>query len=562
MSCASKGKDHDARLRARAGETDVSGGRGAFGRWLAARPGGKARGTARGPGSSVDDRVKLVYDESPVGIAFLDLRGNIVDCNCAFLRPLAAERKTVLGRPLAALVSNEDRDDLVGQLSKLVLGTVRAAKLEGVRMPGVDAREVSASIFAGRVEDAGEVSGLIVHVLDATDHHNLEVQLAQSQKMQAIGQLAGGIAHDFNNQLTATLGFCDLLLTRHGPGDPSFDDIMQIRGNAKRASSLVRQLLAFSRKQKLEPVVLDVKEALSDLHKMLGRLLGARIELRVEDAGGAAFVRVDPGQFDQVVINLAVNARDAMPGGGTLKIRTSAVVIDREVRRGADVMAPGSYVLIEVADTGTGIPKEVIGNIFEPFFSTKEVGAGTGLGLSTVHGIVHQTGGFIFVDSAFGDGAVFSIYFPACGRDAGQSETPVFSTPPPEPNLAGGGTILLVEDEDAVRVFAARALRNKGYRVLEATNGENALDVITAGEEGIDLIVTDVVMPVMDGHTLVRMARQELAGVKVILVSGYADNGSDNSAEGGLDGHSAVHFLPKPFSLADLAGKVKEVMAA
>ncbi len=426
-------------------------------------------------------------------------------------------------------------------------------------MPGGDAREVSASIFAGRVEEAGEVSGLIVHVLDATDHHNLEVQLAQSQKMQAIGQLAGGIAHDFNNQLTATLGFCDLLLARHGPGDPSFDDIMQIRGNAKRASSLVRQLLAFSRKQKLEPVVLDVKEALRDLHKMLGRLLGANIELRLDDGESAAFVRVDPGQFDQVIINLAVNARDAMPGGGVLTIRTSPLTIDEEVHRGPDLMTPGNYVLIEVADTGVGIAKEVIGNIFEPFFSTKEVGAGTGLGLSTVYGIVHQTGGFIFVDSASGEGAVFSIYLPACAETAGRSEMPTALSAPPaaEADLGGGGTILLVEDEDAVRVFAARALRNKGYRVLEATNGENALDVITARDEEIDLIVTDVVMPAMDGHTLVRMARRELGRVKVILVSGYADEG----ANGGHDQNAAVHFLPKPFTLADLAGKVKEVMA-
>lgn len=540
--------------RARAmGRLGVTRAGGTIRRWLAARS--RAAG-----GATAQDRLKLVFDQSPVGIAFLDLRGVIIDCNPAFVRPLGVRRDTVVGGPLADLVSKEDRDDVVGQLSKLVLGTVRAARLEGIRMPGVDAREVSASIFAGRVEEAGEVAGLIVHVLDATDHHNLEVQLAQSQKMQAIGQLAGGIAHDFNNQLTATLGFCDLLLARHGPGDPSFDDIMQIRGNAKRASSLVRQLLAFSRKQKLEPVVLDVKEALRDLHKMLGRLLGANIELRLEDGARAAFVRVDPGQFDQVIINLAVNARDAMPGGGVLTIRTSPLTIDEDVRRGPDLMTPGNYVLIEVADTGVGIPKEVIGNIFEPFFSTKEVGAGTGLGLSTVYGIVHQTGGFIFVDSASGEGAVFSIYLPACAEAAGRSEMPTALPAPPvaEADLGGRGTILLVEDEDAVRVFAARALRNKGYRVLEATNGENALDVITARDEDIDLIVTDVVMPAMDGHTLVRMARRELGRVKVILVSGYADEGTNGSHEQ----NTAVHFLPKPFTLADLAGKVKEVMAA
>ncbi len=532
-----------------------------IGRWLAAR----SRRTGIASDASAKDRLKLVFDESPIGITFLDLHGHVVDCNQAFLHSLGVERGAVVGRPLADLVSKEDRDDVIGQLSKLVLGTVRAARLEGVRMSGGGAREVSASIFAGRVGDPGEFSGLIVHVLDATDHRNLEAQLVQSQKMQAIGQLAGGIAHDFNNQLTATLGFCDLLLARHGPGDPSFDDIMQIRGNAKRTSNLVRQLLAFSRKQKLEPVVVDVKEVLSDLYKMLGRLLGANIELRVEHGVATAFVRVDPGQFDQVIINLAVNARDAMPSGGLLTISTSALVLDDAVQRGPDLMPPGNYVLIEVVDTGVGIPKEVIGNIFEPFFSTKEVGAGTGLGLSTVYGIVRQTGGFIFVDSACGEGTVFSIYLPAREESAGRGEAPPAVSAPPvsappaaEPDLGGGGTILLVEDEDAVRVFAARALRNKGYRVLEATNGENALDVILARDEDIDLIVTDVVMPAMDGHTLVRMARRELGGVKVILVSGYADEGTN----GGHDQDAAAYFLPKPFSLADLAGKVKEVMAA
>ncbi len=510
-------------------------------------------------GASAADRLTLVFDELPIGIAFLDLRGDVVDCNRAFCRALGVGREAVVGGPLAGLVSKEDRDDVVGQLSKLVLGTVRAARLEGVRMPGGDAREVSASIYAGRIENSGEIAGLIVHVLDATDHRNLEAQLAQSQKMQAIGQLAGGIAHDFNNQLTATLGFCDLLLARHGPGDPSFDDIMQIRGNAKRASNLVRQLLAFSRKQKLEPVVLDVKEALSDLYKMLGRLLGANIEPRFEHGEDPAFVRVDPGQFDQVIINLAVNARDAMAGGGALTIRTSALVLDEAVQRGPDLMPPGQYVLIEVADTGAGIPKEIIGNIFEPFFSTKEVGAGTGLGLSTVYGIVRQTGGFIFVDSAPGEGAVFTIYLPASAEHSIRAETPpaLSARAVAEPDLGGGGTVLLVEDEEAVRVFAARALRNKGYRVLEATNGENALDVIIAGGEDIDLIVTDVVMPAMDGHTLVRMARQELGDVKVILISGYADEGTN----GNHDPNTAVHFLPKPFSLADLADKVKDVMA-
>lgn len=284
------------------------------------------------------------------------------------------------------------------------------------------------------------------------------------------------------------------------------------------------------------------------------------IQLRVENGDGAAFVWVDPGQFDQIIINLAVNARDAMPGGGTLIIRTSVLTIEEDVQRGPDLMKPGHYVLIEVIDDGVGIAKEIIGNIFEPFFSTKQVGAGTGLGLSTVHGIVHQTGGFIFVYSASGEGAALSIYFPASAEHAAWNETPSAfpDSPLAETDNAVGGTILLVEDEEAVRVFAARALRNKGYRVLEATDGENALDVITALDQCIDLIVTDVVMPAMDGHTLVRVALQELGSVKEILVSGYVEAAT-------ADGHAhdpTVHFLPKPFSLADLAGKVETVMAA
>ena len=318
------------------------------------------------------------------------------------------------------------------------------------------------------------------------------------------------------------------------------------------ATNLVRQLLAFSRKQTLEPVLLDPTEALSELSNLLGRLIGETIELTMEHGQDLGLIRVDRGQFDQVIINMAVNSRDAMPGGGTLSFRTSIAILDEPVHRGPEVMPSGVYVLIEVTDTGAGIAREDIERIFDPFFSTKEVGAGTGLGLSTVYGIVRQTDGFIFVDSAPGEGATFSIYLPRY-EDTGPALPAPEATA--EADLTGAGTVLLVEDEDAVRLFGARALRNKGYRVLEASNGEGALDVINGSSEIIDLIISDIVMPGMDGRTLVQLVRHEIPNVKVILMSGYDE---DMMADGS---DPSIHFLAKPFSLRGLAVKVKEVMA-
>ncbi len=498
-----------------------------------------------------------LFERSPVGIALLDYSGIVVECNDAFLAPIGAPREGVIGRPLAERLAPEDRADAAAQFSKLVMGTAPAAHVE-VRLVGADGTERAASIHA---RPAGEGSDdlLVLHVVDTTERKHLEVQFAQAQKMQSMGQLAGGIAHDFNNLLTAMIGFSDLLLARHGAGDPSFADIMQIKQNANRATNLVRQLLAFSRKQTLTPVVLDVAEALADLSHLLGRLLGAKVELRLEHGRNLAHVLVDRGQFDQVIINLAVNARDAMPGGGTLAVRTGMVEVAAPTQRGHELVAPGRYVAIEIADTGSGIPKENLSRIFEPFFSTKEVGAGTGLGLSTVYGIVHQTGGYIFVESAVGEGSTFTIYLPAQEQTAAD-RTAKARVPSAEldADLTGAGTILLVEDEDAVRLFGGRALRNKGYRVLEAADGEQALDVVNQaiGEgQKIDLILSDVIMPGMDGPTLVQLLRQELPGVKIILMSGYAED-----AARALENDPSLNFMPKPFSLAGLAGKVKEVM--
>jgi len=373
-----------------------------------------------------------------------------------------------------------------------------------------------------------------------------------------VGQLAGGVAHDFNNLLTAMIGFCDLLLMRFRPGDPSFADIMQIKQNANRAANLVRQLLAFSRQQTLQPRILDITDVLVELSHLLRRLIGENIDLKVVLGRDLGLVKVDQGQLEQVIINLAVNARDAMPRGGTLTIRTDNVNQTAPLRRGPEIMPVGQYVSIEVADTGIGIPKSNLARIFEPFFSTKEIGSGTGLGLSTVYGIVKQTGGFIFVDSAPGKGAAFQIYLPrhqlAEATAAARAE-PVDATPAKD--LTGIGTVMLVEDEDPVRIFGARALRNKGYTVIEAKSGEAALELIRSADRAPDLLITDVVMPRMDGPGLIREVREIHPDMKVIFISGY----TEDSFRQKLDADSEIHFLPKPFSLKQLASKVKDVIS-
>jgi two-component system cell cycle sensor histidine kinase/response regulator CckA len=405
----------------------------------------------------------------------------------------------------------------------------------------------------------GEQSGLMLYFIDATEQKQLQAQFAQSQKMQAIGQLAGGVAHDFNNLLTAMIGFCDLLLQRHKPGDQSFNDIMQIKQNGNRAAGLVRQLLAFSRQQTLQPKVLSLADVLSELANLLRRLIGATVKLDMIHGRDVGLVKVDQGQLEQVIINLVVNARDAMPQGGTVTIRTRNHKQETRVLRGQDDMPAGDYVVIEVQDSGIGIPQENLQRIFEPFFSTKEIGSGTGLGLSTVYGIVRQTGGFIGVESVVGKGSTFLVYLPVYDNADGlgiEAKVEEVRDDRPGPDLTGAGTILLVEDEDAVRVFSSRALRNKGYNILEARSGEEALEVLAKEGDKVDLIVSDVVMPQMDGPTMYKHVREKWPAIKVIFVSGYTE---DRLREQFTSGE-VIYFLPKPFTLKQLAGKVKDVM--
>lgn len=534
---------------------------------------------------------RALFDSAPVAIALTEPDGSLTDCNQAFAKLVGLNRDALVGAGLPEFLIEDDRRALRGELDRVVSGTTDSAQVD-VRLAQQKngASATQASFFLGPMAGpaaaaAGEIEGAVVHVIDTTEQKSLEVQFAQAQKMQAMGQLAGGVAHDFNNLLTAMIGFCDLLLQRHAAGDPSFADIMQIKQNANRAANLVRQLLAFSRKQPLQPRELSCTDHLTELSHLLTRLIGESIEFKLVHGRDLGAVRVDPGQFDQIIINLAVNARDAMSGGGTLTIATDTKTFKTSTQLGAEQVPAGRYVTISVTDTGKGIAREDIGRIFEPFFSTKQEtpGAGTGLGLATVYGIVRQTGGFILVDSAIGKGAKFVIYLPrlepeeedASATENGESgqqsvssgdeEDPValagkigaaIAKSPNKGDLSGSGTILLVEDEDAVRVFAARALKNKGYTILEARTGEQAVEILHDAKS-LDLLITDMMMPGMDGGTLARLVKVERPEVRVILISGY----SEEVARGDVLDSPDIHFLPKPFSLGQLASKVKEVLA-
>jgi two-component system cell cycle sensor histidine kinase/response regulator CckA len=382
----------------------------------------------------------------------------------------------------------------------------------------------------------------------------LQSQLAQSQKMQAVGLLAGGIAHDFNNLLTAISGFCDLLLLRHRAGDPSFADIMQIQQNANRGANLVRQLLAFSRQQTLQPKAHDLTDVLSDVSHLLRRLIGENIKLELQHGRDLGLIFIDLGQMEQVLVNLVVNARDAMPTGGTLTLKTFAehVVVARPI--GNELMQPGEWMGILVSDTGTGMPPDVLVRIFDPFFTTKEVGKGTGLGLSTAIGIINQSGGHLDVASEEGKGTHFTIYLPRYVGVATAKEDPT----PQVQDTTGSGTILLVEDEDAVRNFAARALKHKGYDVLEADSGITGLEVFRNADKKITLMISDVVMPEMDGPTLYAEICKTRSDLKVIFVSGYTEERLKPLL--GDTQNPNVYFLTKPFSLAQLTGLVKEIL--
>ena len=494
-----------------------------------------------------------LFESAPVGVAIINRDGAIMACNPAFSH-IAPGWKTTSEDSLFNHVAPEDENRLRDLLARLLANSEKSESLE-ISLSMDPPR--SGEIYLARLNANGADSRVLVHLIDTSRHKSLERQFVQVQKMQAVGQLAGGVAHDFNNLLTAIIGFCDLLLVRHGPGDQSFSEIMQIKQNANRAANLVRQLLAFSRQQTMRPKVLQLTDILADLANLLRRLIGETIELQMIHGRDLAPVRADQGQLEQVIINLAVNARDAMPQGGKLVIRTSTVGPgDRHVQA-YSIMPAAQYVMIEISDSGHGIPEDIRGKIFDPFFTTKKVGQGTGLGLSTVYGIVKQTGGFIFAESAEDKGAIFRIFLPAYTESASPDDISDEQETEKTKDLTGKGTVLIVEDEDAVRLFAARALTNKGYTVMQAHSGEAAMELLREAEDNVDLLISDVVMPHMDGPTLVTEARKLCPDLRIIFISGYAEEVFRESVSTGSEDYL---FLAKPFSLKQLAETVKDVL--
>ncbi len=530
---------------------------------------------AEGEDSSAELRASEVrftrfFNSTPMAIAGIDQQGRILRTNAPFLSLFASVvDRDAVDRHMRfdTVIHPRDRSVFAGALERAKQRQADIAPIDTV-LPDNEERHIRfyVNAVADGTGDESAEEAAIVYAVDTTEQKALEGQMAQSQKMQAVGQLAGGIAHDFNNVLTAIIMATDLLLTNHRPSDPSFADIMNIKQNANRAASLVRQLLAFSRRQTMRPEVLNLTDVLADLRMLLARLIGTEIGLKIEHGRDLWPVRADIGQFEQVIVNLAVNARDAMPDGGSLTVRTGNVTAAECARYSHRELPAADYVLIEVQDSGTGIAPDVIKKIFEPFYTTKEVGKGTGLGLSMVYGIVKQTGGFIFCDSEVGKGATFRIFLPRHipevkqGQPAGAEAEQAAPQPKPQEqqgkDLSGSAVVLLVEDEDAVRMGGMRALTSRGYTVHEASSGVEALEVFHALEGKVDVVVSDVVMPEMDGPTLLGELRKLQPDIKFIFVSGYAEDAFAKN----LPADQKFGFLPKPFSLKQLATVVKEIL--
>ena len=519
-----------------------------------------SRAAADDPGGALraaEVRFARFFHHTPVAIATIDRDGRVIRTNAAFARLFGNGASEALEKkPILSVVTERERPRLEFLIRAALQGRAGSEAVEAELVSGRFAR-----FFVTPVdEEDPEGEAAIVHAVDTSEQRTLQAQVAQAQKMTAVGQLAGGVAHDFNNMLTAITGYADLLLANHRPTDPSFQDLMQIKQNANRAAGLVRQLLAFSRQQTLRPQVLALSEVVSELgNNMLRRMIGEKVTLEVTLGRDLWPVKADLNQLEQAIVNLAVNARDAMPDGGKLTLRTRNVAAAEAASFAHAGFQPADYVLIEVEDTGSGIAPDIIDKIFEPFFSTKEVGKGTGLGLSTVYGIVKQTGGFIYALPKPGHGTTFRIFLPRYLPSADE----IAARREPErdgraADLTGRGTVLLVEDEEAVRAFAARALASRGYTVIQAASGTEALARIDGNIDGIDLVVSDVVMPEMDGPTLLKELRRRRPELKVIFVSGYAEEAFKKNLP---DGESFV-FLPKPFSLKELVAAVKETMAA
>ncbi|MBP3545720.1 MAG: response regulator [Alphaproteobacteria bacterium] len=540
------------------------------------------------------DEISWLFDFAPIGIVFTNTNGIIQECNSAASGIFNMKNDNIINTNILDLISKNNKHSLTREMEQIVSKEKNMSSLEFV----IASSEKSATVhiipmkrlFADKETI---IDGLIFYIIDATEQKKLESQYAQAQKMQALGQLAGGVAHDFNNLLTAIIGFCDLLCQRHSVGDPSYVDLNQIKNNANRAAALVKQLLAFSRKQPLQPKYIDITENFMELIYMLKRIIGENVSLKFHHGTDLGFVKVDPGQFSQVIMNLAVNAKDAMNGKGDLNITTYTKQITTPQQFGEETIKPGNFVVIDVSDTGCGIPEENLVRIFEPFFSTKQnvVGSGTGLGLAMVYGIVRQTGGFIKVSSVVNQGTTFSIHLPRfeTNPDIENKEPqkaknitaadglPIINVKTENNTTANqkfifglnvsaidrvdaknpheGIKILFVEDEDSVRSFAVRALKKKGYEVIGCNSAENALEQLKTNKD-FNLLVTDMVMPGMNGVELAKIVKQQIKDIKIILASGYSEEIARNEMAVSDD----IEFMAKPFSLGDLTKKIFDVL--
>ena len=517
--------------------------------------GSEARGQA--------PQLEALLEQLPLGLAMTDRDGHFLFANPAFRRAAGIEGRDLPPYP-SDLVIARDKTAISDAVRRFGQGPANSGDI-AVRLRSDPEDPVSLGL-AG-VRGLGEAA-VLLSLADTTEETRLKRQVAQATKMQAVGQLAGGVAHDFNNVLTAIIGYCDLMLLRHTPGDSDYDDIQQIKANSNRAASLTRQLLAFSRQQTLQPEVIQLPDVISEVSQLLKRLLGAKITLRVHHDRDLGPVRADPRQLEQVIINLAVNARDAIQSRageqahGTLSFVTRRIEA-RDIRRmGSEIIPAGDYTVLIAEDTGGGIAPEVLPKIFEPFFTTKEMGKGTGLGLSTVYGIVKQSGGFIFASNAKSadgviKGARFTIYLPvhtATEEELARAEAEEKKQAAAQ-SWSGGGRILLVEDEDMVRAVAERALARAGYQIVTASDGDEGLDLVKAGEK-FDLVVSDVVMPSMDGPAMAREIRKLQPRLPILFMSGYAEEQLRNEID-----IEAMHFIPKPFSVQQIADKVAKVLA-
>lgn len=541
-----------------------------------------------------------IFNLSPFGMMLLDLDLIIKRTNQRFLDILGVPSASqLLDNYLANYLNEESINKIKKQLATFTApdGKLQPAYFD-LNIKDKNKNKILrlyiCPLFSSTIQIRENIKGIVLFCLDTTEQKNLESQFAQAQKMQAMGQLAGGIAHDFNNLLTAMIGFCDLLLQRHRLGDSSYADIIQIKQNANCAAELVRQLLQFSRKQPLQPELNNITDILTNYTPLLKRTVGEQVELKFRHGENLDCIKVDKVQFLQVVLNLCVNAKDAMNKKGSLTISTQMETLLEPYHFGAETIESGSFVRMDVTDSGCGIPLENLSRIFEPFFSTKQnvVGSGTGLGLATVYGIVRQMEGFIKVKSTINVGTTFSIYLPAypveikkepattpqkiLNDKRGRAVLTPTSTPqsPTDndkiilglslsatedlsqtPERIESTRILLVDDENSVRTFAVRALRKKGYDVVGCNSAENALETLET-DKNFQLLITDMVMPGQNGIELAKQVLEILPDIKIILASGY----SEDILKGEYTDIDNMSFIPKPFSLSDLTQKVYEVM--